>query len=45
MNYEIDQHGRIWLNGGVIIPESSHMWDDYLAWVAAGNKPKEVTAE
>lgn len=45
MNYQKDQLGRIWLDGGVIIPNSSHMWDEYLEWVAAGNTAEEITLE
>lgn len=41
MTYEIDSHGRIWANGGLLVPGDYPMWHDYEAWLEAGNKPTE----
>jgi len=39
MNYEIDDNGTVWLNGGVVIPDCGHPWDTYQEWLAEGNTP------
>lgn len=39
MNYEKDNDGRIWENGGVLVPDCGRPWDEYLEWIAEGNEP------
>ena len=39
MKYEIDELGRVWENGGVLVENCGPPWDAYLEWIAKGNEP------
>jgi hypothetical protein len=45
MKYQIDQLGRVWLDGGVIVADCGRPWDEYLEWVAAGNTAELIEIE